>query len=274
MAKLQRWKWAFLFSGALFLLPFLYHQNNSLEITFISPKTPSQNNPIKVLHLSDLQSKHFGDHQKKIISKIEKIKPEMIVFTGDLVDAFHYEDVSWRELASKLPTIAPTYFVSGNHEWWKGNFSEVAAFLVSNGVNVLRNETITLSIKNRGLTISGVDDPEAWQGDKARYLGALQRINSTIKKGETHLLLVHRPEFFEEYDKTHFTWVFAGHAHGGQFRFPLVGGLLAPNQGLFPKYSAGLYAGKMVKMVVSRGLGNSVFPLRLFNRPELVVVEV
>ena len=82
----------------------------------------------------------------------------------------HYDDQSWRALARKLPAIAPTYFVSGNHEWWKGNFEEVEAELMKFGIQVLRNKTISLVANGRAINITGVDDPEAWKGDNKIYL--------------------------------------------------------------------------------------------------------
>ena len=185
----------------------------------------------------------------------------------------HYDDQSWRALARKLPAIAPTYFVSGNHEWWKGNFEEVEAELMKFGIQVLRNKTISLVANGRAINITGVDDPEAWKGDNKIYLNTINRLSQELPKQALSLLLVHRPEHFNDYDKTAFQMIFAGHAHGGKFRLPFIGGLLSPNQGALPKFTSGLYEGKNVKMIVSRGLGNSVFPLRLFNYPEIIVVD-
>jgi hypothetical protein len=139
---------------------------------------------------------------------------------------------------------------------------------------VLRNEITSVEIRNRRIVIAGVDDPEFWEGNTAKYLTEVTSLNNRLPANSLSILLAHRPEYFKFYDTTHFDFVFAGHAHGGQFRIPIIGGIISPNQGYFPKYTAGLYTGAHTKMIVSRGLGNSVFPLRLFNCPEVVVVDI
>ncbi len=257
---------------------FLKFENNAIEVTpinlrqntEISRKTP----PIRIVHLSDLQCKQFGNKQQPLIQKIRESKPDLIVITGDLVDAFHYNDASWKELSDQLPSISPTYFVSGNHEWWAGNFKEVKQYLSDKNIHVLENDYALLKLKNRTFVITGLSDPAAYNGDTNEYKNRLKTLENTIPKASFSLLLAHRPEFFKRYDHSKFDLVLAGHAHGGQIRFPFIGGLFAPNQGVLPEYSAGLYQGKHTKMIVSRGLGNSVFPQRLFNRPEVIIVDI
>ena len=88
------------------------------------------------------------------------------------------------------------------------------------------------------------------------------------------ILLSHRPELFESYVSCNIDLVLSGHAHGGQFRLPFIGGLIAPDQGIFPKYDAGLFTNGSTNMIVSRGLGNSIIPIRFNNRPEVIVIEL
>jgi len=267
-------KWVFFLLILLSLGVFVYYQNNHIVVTRISLGSAQAGHCIRIIHLSDLQCKNFGDNQRLLINIIKSLRPDLIVFTGDLVDAYHYDEQYWRSLAFQLPMIAPVYFVSGNHEWWKGNFKEVEQTLTQYGVHVLRNEAVEFSIKNRQFRLVGIDDPEAYSGNSKIYLDTLNWLCQEPPPNVFTILLAHRPEYFQNYDQFGFNLVFAGHAHGGQFRIPFIGGILAPNQGFLPKYSAGLYIGKKVKMIVSRGLGNSIFPLRLFNYPEIVVAEI
>jgi predicted MPP superfamily phosphohydrolase len=249
-------------------------QNNAIEVTTLNLRQNMETAPIRILHLSDLQCKRFGEKQALLLTQIHDLQPDIIVFTGDLVDAFHYDSQSWRELVAGLPAIAPTYFVSGNHEWWRGNFEEVATELSRVGVHVLRNQSVDVGIKQRLITIVGIEDTASVQDSERKFLDVIQKQSEAVATSDYAILLTHRPEYFDAYDQTRFDLVLAGHAHGGQIRLPWIGGLLAPNQGLLPRYTAGLYTGKRTQMVVSRGLGNSVFPLRIFNRPEIVLVII
>lgn len=259
---------------AVWLWHFCTVQNNAIGVTTLNLRQNTGNAPLRILHLSDLQCKRFGEKQSLLLAHIRDLQPDIIVFTWDLVDAFHYDSQSWRELVAGLSAIAPTYFVSGNHEWWRGNFEEVATELSRVGVHVLRNQSVDVGIKQRLITIVGLEDPVSVQQSDQKFLDLIQKQSEAVATSDYAILLTHRPEYFDAYDQTRFDLVFAGHAHGGQIRLPWVGGLLAPNQGLLPRYTAGLYTGKRTKMVVSRGLGNSVFPLRIFNRPEIVLVVI
>lgn len=248
-------------------------QNNAIGVTTLNLRTHTKTTPVRILHLSDLQCKRFGEKQALLLTQIRDLQPDIIVFTGDLVDAFHYDSQTWRELVAELPAIAPTYFVSGNHEWWHGDFEEVAAELSRVGVHVLRNQAMAVRIKQRLITIVGIEDPVSFDSEKG-FLDVIQEQSDEIPTSHYAIFLTHRPEYFEAYDQTRFDLVFAGHAHGGQIRLPWIGGIFSPNQGLLPRYTSGLYTGKRTQMVVSRGLGNSVFPLRIFNRPEIVLVII
>ncbi len=259
---------------------FLKFENDAIEVTSFDLTTRRQRKRasdlpvIRIVQISDLQCKQFGGNQAVLIQKIRENRPDLIVITGDLIDAFHYDAMSWRDLCTQLPDIAPIYFVSGNHEWWAGNFQEVSEFLIKNHIHVLQNSSEEVTIRGRSIVIAGIDDPAANNGDARAYKKSVSQLGATIENARYTVLLAHRPEFFKNYDKAGFDLVLSGHAHGGQIRLPILGGLVAPNQGIFPKYTAGLYTGAHTKMIVSRGLGNSIFPQRIFNRPEIVVVDI
>lgn len=165
--------------------------------------------------------------------------------------------------------IAPCYYVTGNHEAWIGafNLKEFETKLTDFGVTVLHNESIMLERGGEYIYLAGIDDPDCG-GDYRKNLENVSDSDCFT------VLLSHRPELFEEYVKNGFDLVLSGHAHGGQFRLPLIGGLLAPNQGWFPKYDSGIYSEGSTNMVVSRGIGNSVVPVRINNPSELIIIEL
>ncbi len=165
-------------------------------------------------------------------------------------------------------TIAPVYYVTGNHETAlpQQQYEQLMEGLETAGVTVLANDAVTVAYHGEEITVVGLSDPASM---------AASRLSRLTDKEERYvILLAHRPDFFEEYAEGGADLVFSGHAHGGQFRLPFIGGLMAPDQGLFPKYDAGLYRDGNTSMVVSRGLGNSIIPFRINNRPEIILVEL
>ncbi|WP_078556701.1 metallophosphoesterase [Bacillus alkalicellulosilyticus] len=262
------------------IVSFCYSQNNSIEISeydISSVKLPPNFNQYKIVQISDLHSKSFGKNQGSLVKKVKKVEPDIIVFTGDLIDAKRYDEIPSLLLMEELVQVAPVYFVTGNHEWWSGQFDTLEDKLKDIGVQVLRNEVQDIFVGTDNIQIIGVDDP-ANVGESAfervkleeNIVDAMQE----IEEDSFQILLSHRPELFSLYSDNGFDIVFSGHAHGGQFRIPFVGGLVAPNQGLFPKYTSGEYKMDDTTMIVNRGLGNSIIPIRVFNRPELVVVSL
>lgn len=246
-------------------------------MTIRSEKIPQGFDDYKIVQLSDLHSKSFGTKQSRLVKRVNKVKPDLIVFTGDLVDSKRYDEKTSLLLMKKLVQIAPVYYVTGNHEWWSGKFPSLETRLKDAGVQVMRNTAMEVINGEDNIQIVGIDDPAKVKGAYAErdvVEGAI--IDSIKAMGEGHftILLSHRPELFSVYRQYEFDVVFSGHAHGGQFRIPFIGGLVAPNQGFFPKYSAGTYTLDQTTMIVNRGLGNSMIPLRIFNRPEIVVATL
>jgi predicted MPP superfamily phosphohydrolase len=156
-------------------------------------------------------------------------------------------------------------------------YDSLKAGLVELGVAVLENAKVTIESSGEKMTLAGVIDPsfktDYLKGDDTVIMGGILTELLDEEDGYT-ILLSHRPELFEVYAQHTVDLVFSGHAHGGQFRIPFVGGLIAPNQGLFPKYDAGIYEEGSTTMVVSRGIGNSIVPFRINNRPEIVLAEL
>jgi predicted MPP superfamily phosphohydrolase len=263
-----------------FMAIFLYLQNNWVCLTQLevaSEKLPGNFEGFRIVQISDLQSKAFGREQERLSEVIGEARPDIIVITGDLVDGNHYDEKASLTLVKKAAEIAPVYFVTGNHEWWSKIFPGLESKIREAGAVILRNDSRELSIRNQSIYVTGLDDPES-TGSNYNEAGYIEgRLHSTIPllpKDSFKLLLSHRPEEFYLYSGYGVDLAFCGHAHGGQFRLPFIGGVYAPDQGYFPKLTSGIYKDGNTSMVVSRGLGNSVIPQRLFNRPEVVLVTL
>ena len=263
------------------LIYFFYFQNNSIvisEYTINSDKLPQNFNGYKIVQLSDLHSKSFGNDQSDLVKKVKKSAPDLIVFTGDLIDSDKYDEKLSLILMEKLVQVAPVYYVTGNHEWWSGKFNTLEDKLKNIGVQVMRNTAEEITIKTDKIQIIGIDDPANVKESYVERAKTEENITNLIEENEGkdnfQILLSHRPEMFSLYSEYGFDVVFSGHAHGGQFRIPFVGGLIAPDQGLFPKYTSRKYKSDNTTMIVNRGLGNSIIPIRVFNRPEIVVVTL
>jgi uncharacterized protein len=269
---------AILIAGLLFLSD----QNNFIEVNEIKlrfEKLPESFNGFRIVHLSDLHSKLFGGDQQELVSKIKAAKPDIIVITGDMVDSKDSKGQAYLKLIDGIIELAPVYYVTGNHELWTGRFNSIEYKLKSKGVKVLRNQNDTIERDGDKITILGVDDPLLHETHEDNDDGWVisQEIKNALGGSSTRnfkILLSHRPELISYYAEQNIDLIFSGHAHGGQIRLPFIGGLYAPNQGFFPKYTSGKYQEGNSIMVVSRGLGNSAIPQRLFNRPEIVVVEM
>ena len=199
-----------------------------------------------------------------------------MIVTGDLIDSRQTDLDIALEFAWQAGKIARVYYVSGNHEARVPEYEDLKTGLVKAGVVILENQKVQITREGESITLMGIDDPSFQEdylfGDSESV--ARQAIENLQNESDGYtVLLSHRPELFDLYVETGMDLVFSGHAHGGQFRLPFVGGLVAPNQGFFPKYDAGQFTGENTTMIVSRGVGNSIIPMRFNNRPEIIVVE-
>lgn len=230
----------------------------------------------RIVVVSDLHNAQFGKDNSQITKIIEKEQPDIITITGDLVDSNKMDIDTAIALAHKLMQIAPCYYVTGNHEAWIGRqFSELEERLLAENVQILHDQVIQLGKDGQTIQLAGLDDPDFTNRDTAVQQSMLQtRLNQMSLSEEYCILLSHRPETFEAYVMEDIDLILSGHAHGGQFRLPLIGGVVAPNQGFFPTYDAGVYTQNNTTMIVSRGIGNSIIPVRFNNWPEIVVVEM
>ncbi|MTI70341.1 MAG: metallophosphoesterase [Firmicutes bacterium] len=255
---------------------FLYYQNNNIMVT--SYKVDSKDiskafSGYKIVHLSDIHNKKFHENGENLIKKIYKEEPDLIAITGDLIDKRRYNETLSLNLLKKFIEIAPIYYVTGNHEFYSGKFKGLEKKLKELNVKVLRNERVEITRDNKGLNILGIDD-YTFFNNMIEYNDNLSKLTKGLEDKNFTVLLSHRPEKISKYKQYPIDLVLSGHSHGGQIKLPFIGGLVAPDQGILPKYYSGLYKEDKTKMIVNRGLGNSLFPQRLFNRPEIVVITL
>ena len=254
--------------------------NTALEVNeyeIMSDKIPEAFTGFRIAQVSDLHNAEFGEGNSKLIELISQTDPDIIVITGDLIDSRHTDIEIALEFARQAIKISPVYYVSGNHEVRVREYENLKMGLAEAGVIVLENQKVEITREGESITLLGLDDPSFQEdylfGDSESV--ARQAIENLQNASDGYtILLSHRPELFDLYVETGMDLVFSGHAHGGQFRLPFIGGLVAPNQGFFPKYDAGQFTEENTTMIVSRGVGNSIIPLRFNNRPEIVVAEL
>ena len=244
--------------------------------TVTSNRLPHSFDGYKIAVVSDLHNAQFGNNNSQLVVKIKKEHPDIIAITGDLVDSNRTDIEIAIQLVSRLTEIAPCYYVTGNHEAWiNEQYKELEKGLIAENVVILHDNVIQLTKGSETIQIAGQDDPYFTNTDTYIQESMLQtRINNMSLSNEYCILLSHRPEMFEAYVSEEFDLVLSGHAHGGQFRVPFIGGIIAPDQGLFPEFDAGKYSKNNTIMIVSRGIGNSIIPVRFNNRPEIVIVEL
>lgn len=264
--------------GVLLFIIWMIWGNLSIAKThFIisDEKLPESFDGFKIAHLSDI---HDRDLKQALTPLIEDENPNIIVITGDLIDSIEPDIEQAVELVEHLQTIAPVYFVTGNHEAWSGKYNLLEEQLLEVGMHILDNSVIELERDNEKIVLTGVQDPSFVAESQLLYEQE-SIVETTIQtlsddSDAYQILLSHRPELFDVYVRNNIDLVLSGHAHGGQFRLPFIGGLIAPNQGFFPTYTAGAYEEDNTRMVVSKGLGNSIIPIRFNNRAELIFIEL
>ena len=270
--------------GAVLLVSWLVWDNQRIVVTSFeveSEHLPDEFNGFRIVQVSDLHNDEFGRDNEKLLALIKEIKPDIIAITGDLLDSRRTSIEKALNFVMQASQIASCYYVTGNHESrMDEEFEQLEAGMIEAGVCVLRNEKVVLENDGAQITIAGIDDPRfATDTDKVEKMkpvigDILKGILQDVQEKEFVLLLSHRPELFDMYCEQEIDVVLTGHVHGGQVRVPYIGGIIGPGQGILPDYDAGLYEADGTKMILSRGLGQSVMPFRVNNPPELVVLDL
>ncbi|SJZ90167.1 metallophosphoesterase [Anaerorhabdus furcosa] len=241
-----------------------------------SKKLPNEFDGYHITLCTDIHNEQYLNNEQ-FYKQVEVTNPDIILISGDFIDSRRTNfDVSL-EIARRLVTIAPTYYVTGNHEYRLITFPIFEESLKEIGVRILRNEAIKLHRGSSSITLLGMDDPHFFSENNGHQNEAkvLNKLLDELKtKDDYTVLLIHRPEFFEDYYQHKIDLALCGHTHGGQIRIPFVGGLIAPHQGFFPKYDAGYFCKGDTQMLISKGLGSSSFPLRVNDQPELLEIRL
>ncbi len=253
----------------------MYWSNVTLqtsEYTITDEKIPDSFSGFRIAQVSDLHDAQFGENNIDLLNAIKAAQPDIIALTGDLVDSRRLNIDLALDFSRQAAKIAPTYYITGNHEARVSEYGVLKAGLIEAGVTVLENESVDIEIENEKITLLGIQDIafEDWY-----YYAAFEDVVRALpKSGNYTVMLAHRPHFLRYYSEYGADLVLSGHSHGGQFRLPFIGGVFAPGQRFFPEYDAGFYEMDGTQMIISRGIGNSVIPVRFNNRPELVIVEL
>ena len=276
-------KHIWIFAGALFALLLIrgLWTNKALEVnTYVihSQRLPAGFAGYRIAQISDLHNDTFGRNNEKLLTMLAQTEPDIIAITGDMIDSRDTNVEIALAFAEEAVKIAPCYYVSGNHESRiPEDYARLKQGLTELGVVVLEDEKIELTRSGETITLMGVDDPRFlaevlyWEDSEVMH----DKLQLLAGDHAFTVLLSHRPELFETYVKENIDLAFTGHAHGGQFIIPFLRqGIFSPNQGFFPKYTEGMHEKDGTVMIVSRGLGNSGFPFRIFNRPELIEVTL
>lgn len=280
LSALMRW---LLVLAALAL--FVYWGNTDIKtdaVTYTSSALPAAFDGLRIVQLSDLHNREFGQDNAELYKAVENASPDVIFLTGDLVDEYAAEPVPYaRSVGAALSAIAPTYYVTGNHEWAHGNavVEEIKAALREAGVTVLSNEFVPLERNGDAILIAGIDDPNGYADQKTP--GRLAEEIYSAYDDPFWLLLAHRNNLFNgRYCRLGADLTFSGHAHGGIWRLPFTDGLVDTNLHFLPSFTSGFYRCtdedcEGAEVFVSRGLGNSPrWAFRLFNRPQVAVITL
>lgn len=259
-----------------FLPWFIYRQDNHLvvsEYEYSNANIPQDFDGYKIVQLSDLHDKEFGEHQERLLSQINNIKPDAIFLTGDFATKKSVENT--RILVESLSGQYEMFFAPGNHEVGCLKYDELKEIFLNNNVHTLENDIVTIDRGASSLHVIGLKDLDSYKSSES----PVEEMDKALKDLTADLdgvtcLLAHRPEYIDVYSNYNINLVFSGHAHGGQFIFPFIGSVYSPDQGLFPKLTQGQHERNGTTMIISRGLGNLAPVPRLFNYPEIVVVTL
>ena len=256
---------------------FLRWSNTALQTTNFDPvftDLPAGFDGCRAVVLGDLHTTYFGEKSDRLLDAVREAEPDYIFLVGDLLDANRDIPENYAaQTADGLAAIAPTYYVTGNHEWAVGGVPELKDTLVSHGITVLSNQFLALERNGDTIVLAGIDDPNGYADQKTPETVAAEVYAAY---GDPFwVLLAHRNNLFApQYSLLGADLVVSGHGHSGLIRLPFTDGLLSVERTFFPSYTAGLYEENGSCLFVTRGLGNSGPTFRLFNRPEVAVVTL
>ena len=264
----------------ILLIIWIAYGNTDLEIYKYNVKSediPSEFDNFRIVQISDLHNAEFGENNEKLLLMLKQADADIIAITGDMIDSRNTGVDVAISFAQKAVNIAPVYYVNGNHESRVlGEYEKLKQGLTDAGVTILENSSADITIGDETISLIGINDPTFRMElvDDTMEQNIAHQLEDMIPDNDNYkVLLAHRPEYFDVY-AGNVDLVLSGHAHGGQFRIPFIGGLVAPGQGFFPEYYEGSHIKENTEMIVSRGIGNSIIPFRINNKPEIIVAEL
>ncbi len=275
MKKKLLWKW--ILAGIFFAILAICAFDVRLKTVRYAIESEKVSQSIRIALVTDLHSCNYGENQKTLIEAIDKEIPDIVLLGGDIFDdkrSYENAEETVKQIAEKYLC----YYVTGNHEYWGYDMDSILEIVERCGVKILSAECATIEINGQMINICGVNDPDitTYTDYDISIEEELSKVEEEAERKYFTVLLSHRPELVETYSQYDFDLVLSGHAHGGQWRIPgLLNGVFAPNQGIFPKYAGGRYDFDNQILIVSRGLAReSTLVPRIFNRPELVVIDI
>lgn len=257
------WRKTVLIIAILSILIFIYNyiQISKPYINKVNIKSNKIDKNLRLTQISDFHSNKYINLDK-LFKNIKEYNPDIILLTGDLIDYKTTDLKLALDLIKRTKEITQhVYFVAGNHENRNVKYPILANNMKKLGVTILNNESKTLDINGEKLNIAGVE----FQLNRKEYTDVLNNINSNYFT----LLLSHSPNRPIKYLAGKEDLILSGHTHGGQVRLPIIGAIVAPGQGLFPKHDKGIVQVGNTTLYIDSGLGNSVYPIRLFNRVQI-----
>lgn len=239
----------------------------------------------KIIFLSDLHNRMYGEENERLLESIRNQHPDLILIGGDMLvrkDGNFYDKTV--HFLAKLPGICPVYCANGNHEQklkelpdkYEQSYEEYKKALTASGIHMLENASETVKLDEVPVKLSGLEIPLGAYARFGKKELSLKEITDRIgEHGDDYqILLAHHPGYMKEYLTYGADLILGGHYHGCVVQLPWIGGVISTNFTLFPKYSGGIYQEGEQTAVVSRGLGTHSVPLRLWNWPELIVLEL
>lgn len=239
----------------------------------------------KIIFLSDLHNRMYGEENERLLESIRNQHPDLILIGGDMLvrkDGNSYDKTV--HFLAKLPGICPVYCANGNHEQklkelpdkYEQSYEEYKKALTASGIHMLENASETVKLDEVPVKLSGLEIPLGAYARFGKKELSLKEITDRIgEHGDDYqILLAHHPGYMKEYLAYGADLILGGHYHGCVVQLPWIGGVISTNFTLFPKYSGGIYQEGEQTAVVSRGLGTHSVSLRLWNWPELIVLEL
>lgn len=275
---------------AMFLVAVVnsYYNNRHFEVTSYDVSHQSKGKEIKAVFITDLHSNSYGENNQRLLNAIRTQKPDLILIGGDMFVKDPEPDMTTAlSFVEQLVQFAPVYYANGNHEkkvmdYWeesKDAFETYKSQLEKLGVTYLVNDSSVITYKGRNIEIAGLDLElrdyrKIWHSTELTVKELKEKIPKRKSSTDYRILLAHNPKYFDLYAKLDVELVLSGHVHGGIMILPVLGGVIAPDLRLFPKYDYGIFELGRTKMILSKGLGVHSIRLRVFNKPELTVFKI